>query len=202
MSFLSSLSRPPIGLDVGARLIKAVQLGRKHGRTVVTASASIGRSSTDETLGHDEVKRMARVLSQQGFVGRSVALAVPSNRLMSSVIDMPPRDSGAPYDMIATQEFARLQRQEPGGFELAWWDVPRAARASTAKVMAIGCAHADSNPMLDVFSDAGFDVAALDSGLCAAVRACHGLLGPPTAVSAVLDMGWGSARLALVHGGV
>ena len=55
MSFFSSLSRPPIGLDVGTRLIKAVQLGRKRGRTVVTASASIGRSSPDESLDHDEV---------------------------------------------------------------------------------------------------------------------------------------------------
>ncbi len=202
MSFFSSLSRPTIGLDVGTRLIKAVQLGHKHGKTVVTASASIGRSSPDETLDRDEVKRMARVLSQQGFVGRSIALAVPSNRLMSSVIDMPPRESGAPYDMIAMQEFARLQRQEPGGFELAWWDVPKPARSSTAKVMAIGCAHADSNPILDEFSQAGFDVVAMDSGLCAAVLASRGLLGPPTSVSALLDMGWGSARLALVHGGV
>ena len=202
MRFLSSFSRPTIGLDVGTRLIKAVQLGRKSGRTVVTASASIGRSTPDESLNPDEVKRVARVLSQQGFVGRSIALAVPSNRLMSSVIDMPPRDSGAPYEAISAQEFARLLRQEPGGFELAWWDVPRAARASTAKIMAVGCAHADSGPILDVFSDAGFDVAVMDSGLCAAVRACHALLGPPTSVSAVLDMGWGSARLALVHGGV
>ena len=57
MSFLPSFSRPPIGLDIGTRLIKAVQVGNKRGRAVVTASASIGRSASGETLDHDEVKR-------------------------------------------------------------------------------------------------------------------------------------------------
>jgi type IV pilus assembly protein PilM len=202
MNIFSSFTRPPIGLDIGTRLIKAVQLGQRRGQTVVTASAGIGRSNPDAPLDRGEVSRLSRVLAQQGFAGRSVVLAVPSERLMSSVIDMPPRDSGAPYDVIAAQEFARLQRQEPGGFELSWWDVPRPARASTAKVMAIGCAHADSDPVLDMFQDSGFDVMSMGSGLCATVRACRALLGPASAVSAVLDMGWGSSRLALVHGGV
>lgn len=202
MSMLSNFLRRPIGLDIGSRLVKAAQLGRKRGRSVVTATAIIGRSHADATLDCDEASRLARVLSQQGFSGRSVVLAAPGERVMSSVIDMPPRESGAPYDMIAAQEFVRLQRQEPGRFELAWWDIPKPARASSAKVMAVGCAHADSNPVLDVFASCGFDVAAMDLGMVAAVRASRGVIGTTAGVSAVLDMGWSSARLALVHGGV
>lgn len=202
MRILPSFVRQPIGLDIGARLIKAAQLGRKRGRDVVRATAIIGRSHPDTPIDRDEARRLIRVLSQQGFVGRSIVLATPSERLMSSAIDMPPRESGAPYDMIASQEFARLQRQEPGRFELAWWDVPKPARASTAKVMAVGCAHADSNPILDVFTSCGFDVAALEFGIGAAVRASRDVIGTAAGMSAVIDMGWSSARLALIHGGV
>lgn len=202
MSLLSNFVRPPIGLDVGSRLVKAAQLRRKRGRSVVAATAILGRSRPDAPIDRDEALRLARVLSQQGFAGRSVVLAAPPERVMSSVIDVPPRDSGAPYDVIAAQEFARLQRQEPGRFELSWWEVPRPARASSAKVMAVGCAHADSDPVLDVFTSCGFDVAAMDSGLCAAARACRDVIGTTAGVSAVLDLGWSSARLALVHGGV
>ena len=199
MRFPVSISRPMIGIDIGTRLIKAAQLGRRRDEAVLTASAIIGRSHPDAPFDHDEVRRLARVLSQQGFAGRSVVLSAASERVMSSVIDMPPRESGAPYDVITTQEFARLQRLEPGRFEVAWWDVPKPARASGAKVMAVGCAHVDCEHVLNVFEECGFDVVAMDYGLCASVRACRGLFGPSDGVSAVLDMGWNAARLAVVH---
>ncbi len=202
MSLLQHIMTPPIGVDVGERLIKAVQLGHKRSGPAVTASATIKRPGDDPVISRKDVERLARVFTQQGFRGRRVVLSAPVCRTASAVIDMPPRESGAPYDIIAAQEFARLQRLDPGSFELTWWDVPKPARSSAAKVMAMGCAHADSVPVLDVFEQAGFDVVAMDVGLCAAVKACGELLGPAGGVSAVLDMGWGSSRLAMVHGGV
>jgi type IV pilus assembly protein PilM len=201
MSWIPTAGRPPIGLDVGRRQIKAVQLGRARGRAAVTGWAHIDRAEPDAPIDLDEVRRLSCVLSRQGFDGRRVVLAAPAEQLMSAVLDMPPRESGAPYDVIASQEFARLQSLEPGAFEAAWWDIPRPTRASSAKVMTVGCAHADTGPLLGVFESGGLDVVAMDFGLCAAVRAVVGQLGPPEAISAVLDMGWGSARLALVHQG-
>ncbi len=202
MRFLPTMGRSPIGLDIGSRLLKAVQLDCVRGRRVVKASASIMRSQPDVPFNHDEVKRLSRVLSQQGFVGRKFVLAAPSEQMMSAVLDMPPRDSGAPYQVIARQEFARLQNQEPGQFEVSYWDIPQPTRSSSEQVMAVGCAHADTDPLLDVFVDCGFDVSAMDSGLCAAVRACGEQLESTQNISAVLDLGWGSARLGLVHDSV
>jgi len=202
MIFFPTMGRNPIGVDLGARVIKAVQTGRSRGRRVVTASASFARVRPDGPIDLDEVKRLSRVLSRQGFVGRQLVLAAPSEQLMSAVVDMPPRESGAPYHLIAQQEFARLQSQEPGQFQVSWWDIPQPARSSSTKVMTVGCAHADTDPLLDVFEAGGFDVSAMDSGLCAAVRACREQLGSAQSVSAVLDLGWSSARLAIVHGSV
>ncbi len=202
MSFIPTLLSNPIGLDVGSQAIKAIQLAGSRGRPYVIAHAMIGRTQPGESISEDEVRRLARVLAQQGFRGRKVVLSVPSDRLMTSMLDMPPRDSGAPYDVIAEREFSRLQRVDPGSFEYAWWEVPKPARASGAKVMAVGCAHTDSVPVLDVFEKAGFDVVAMDSGLCATVGVCLDMAGPRDGVSAILDLGWSSARLALVHNGV
>ncbi len=199
MTYLPSFGRTAIGVDIGSRVIKAVQLGGARGRRKVIASASITRSKPGSPIDHEEVQRLSRVLSQQGFAGRRVVLAAPSDMMMSAVLDMPPRESGAPYDVIAQQEFARLQSQVPGKFEVAWWDIPQPTRASSVTVMTVGCAHADTDPMLDVFAGSGFDVAAMDSGLCAAVRACDEQLESAQRISAVLDLGWDSARLALVH---
>ena len=202
MILFDSFSTPPIGLDVGKRLVKAVQLGKSHGKPIVTATAVVGRVRPDTPVDTEEAQRIRRVLAQQGFVGRRVVLATPSEQLMSSVIDMPPKDSGAPYDLITKQEFARLQRQQPGGFEVCWWEVPRPARSSTTKVMAVGCAHTDSEPVIEAFTNCGLEVVALDAGVCAAVRACLHQLESDTGVSAVLDIGWHSSHLVLVHQGV
>lgn len=202
MRWIPTMGQSPVGLDIGGRVIKAVQLGHVRGESVVRASASITRLRPGTSIDQDEVQRLARVLSQQGFAGRQLVISTPSEQLMASVIDMPPRDSGAPYDMIAAQEFARLQNQTPGQFEVAWWDIPKPARSSSAKVMAVGCAHADTDPLLDLLEETGFDVVAMDSGLCAAVRACRDQIGPVEKISAVLDLGWGAARLGLVHEGV
>ncbi len=202
MKLIPSISKSPIGLDIGSRVIKAVQLGRVRGRQAVTASTCISRIRPGTPIDRDEVQRLLRVLSQKGFAGRKLVVSAPSEQLMASVIDMPPRDSGAPYDVIASQEFARLQSQQPGQYEIAWWDIPRPARASSAKVMAVGCAHADTDPLLDVLTECGFDVVAMGSGLCSAVRACAEQLDSSQKISAVLDLGWGAARLGLVHEGV
>jgi len=202
MSLFQPITSPPIGLDIGTQMIKAVQIGGGRDGLGVTASACLGRSNDSALPGPEDVARVSRVLNQQGFQGRRVVLAVPGERLMSSVIDMPPRDSGAPYGQIAEQEFARLQQMEPGRFELAWWEVPKPVRSTSTKVMAVGCAHTDCEPWLDVMQAGGFDVLSMDVGLCAAVRACLPQLSAGSGVSALLDMGWGSARIALVHGGV
>ena len=202
MNLLQRFSQHPIGVDLGKRMIKAVQLDYRHGQPALGATACISRLSDDGTIRREELMRLARVLAQQGFQGRRIVLTAPVQRLLSAVIDLPADPSGAPVGVLAAQSFAQLQRLAPDSFEFAWWDVPKPSRAATAKAMAIGCAHADSRPVLDAFERAGFEVIAMDSGLCAAVRACRAFLGPETSTSAVLDLGWGEARLALVYGGV
>jgi type IV pilus assembly protein PilM len=199
MSKLFFTGRSPIGLDIGRCALRAVQLGGGKGKRAVVASARIGRTHPDEPIDQAELLRLWRVLSQQGFTGRKVVLAAPAEKLMTAVLDVPPLESGAPYGLIVSQEFARLNGQAPGGFETSWWPVPQPVRVTSDKVMAVGCLNADTDPLLTEMQACRYDVVGMDFGLCALARSCADQLGSAQALSALLDIGWGSTRLALIH---
>ena len=107
----------------------------------------------------EDVRRLAGTLERQGFTGVDVVLAVPTDKLSTSVLDLPPRSSQAPLEQIARMEHARSHKCPPDSFEMGCWDLPAAARATKATpVMAVACTHADAEAILDV----GWTVAALN----------------------------------------
>jgi Tfp pilus assembly PilM family ATPase len=218
MTFLRNLAgrRSPIGIDVGARAVKAVQLRAVAGhRWAVAAWACIPRALADNAvngapqaasvtapLSAAEVRRLHDVLDRQGFRGRDVVLAVPSSRLMSASLDLPPRSSGAPVDSIARAEFARAHKLplDPPNFEFEHWELPAPARAGrTAQALAVGCTHADADAVIQPFEDDGLDVLAFDAEAWALARACAPLAAPPGRITALLDLGWNGCRLVVVH---
>jgi len=209
-------ARTPVGVDVGARSIKAVQLRPlSGGRWAVAASASIPRSAAEDAavagaqpaavtapLATGEVERLHDVLRRQGFGGSGVVLAIPSSRLLSASLELPPRSSNAPVDSIARAEFARAHKLplEAPNFEFAHWELPAAARGGrTSQALAVGCTHADADAVLRPFDEDGLDVVALDVEAWALARACGSLAAPPGRVTALLDMGWNACRLVVVH---
>ena len=187
-----------IGLDAGSKSIKAVQLKYVKGQPRIAASASIDRVS--EQLDVPEIQRVADILYRQGFNGTRLHLAVPPTKLLTSILELPPRVAGSPFEQLARMEFAKNQKIDPAGFEMACWDLPQAQRATkTTSVMAVGCRYSDAEAILKPFDAVGFDVLSLDSGSCAVARACAGVLGGQSGVSAILDLGWRSASLVLLH---
>ena len=71
--------------------------------------------------------------------------------------------------------------------------------AKTTSVMAVGCRYNDADSILDPFDTVGLDVLSLDSGSLAAARACANVLGGQGGISAILDLGWRSASLIILH---
>jgi Tfp pilus assembly PilM family ATPase len=224
---LQARTRTPIGIDVGSRVVKAVQFGRDRwgdGRWQVVAATQIPRSevaqrangsapaggpasaqgpAASKPLTADEVGRLAGTLERQGFTGSDVVLAVPTDKLSTSVLDLPPRASQAPLEQIARMELARAHKAAPDSFEMGCWDLPAAARATKATpVMAVACSHADANAIIDPFESERFRVCALDVRPAAIARACAALVGDPGTLTAILDVGWTAASLSLMHQGV
>jgi len=216
----------PIGVDVGARTVKAVQLGRDRlsaatGGWRVTAAAEVPRDEvaqpaagapaqagsqfkTSHVMTPSEVHRLMGTLERQGFRGGDVALAAPSERVVTSMLELPPRSSQAPLEQIARMEVARAHRFAPDSFEMGCWDLPAAARATKqTPVMAVACTHTDAAAIMDPFEAEGMNVVALGVKPAALARACAPLLAADThAIIGIVDLGWTGAALSLMHQGV
>jgi Tfp pilus assembly PilM family ATPase len=196
-------SRSPIGLDIGPRTIAAAQLVTGRGGLRLDAAAKLDRPAGAEVvLTAEEAGRVAQVLRRQGFVGRQFVLAIPEQRLLSAMLELPPRSSGAPLEQLARMEMSRANRLEPGGFEMACWEVPGPARAAAGThMMAVACRHADADELIGGMEPAGLHIAALDARAWAIARACQPALEASETTAAVLDMTENAALLAIVHDG-
>jgi type IV pilus assembly protein PilM len=193
--------RTPIGIDAGGEFIKAAQLAPvRHGGWKVTAAAVMRRAAPGSPIDAGEAVRLREALDRQGFEGDRVALAAPSHKLMTEVMDLPPRGSGAPLGQIARLELARAHRRDPGTFEMGLWDVPRPARsAEGASVFAAALAHDDADPFLDAFEQTGLRPIVLDVPAQALLRACRPRLTDRQGITGVLDLGSAGCRLTLTY---
>ena len=194
----------PIGLDLGNRWIKAVQLGGSGRRLAVVASLErVQAAEPDVPITEAEVGRLCEVLRRRGFVGRKVVTAVPAGVALTSILELPPRSSGAPVAQIAETEMAHVHRREPGTIEFAYWDVPQpACTIEGTQVMAAACPHEQADALLGVLEAAGLEVIGLDLEGWAISRACGPILEEEKGVVAAGDIGWGSAKLVLLHQGI
>jgi len=208
---LSRMSYSPIGLDVGSKAIKAVQLVRSGRDAAVHAAARIPRGQRVTDLTPEELLRAVGVLRRQGFVGRRAVASVPPAVMLSGVLELPAQSGKTliPLDVIARQELARTAKREPQSIELGWWDLPSASRSGTSQGtqgMAIGCAHDVAEALLDRLElegpggSTGFDVIALDAPPTALARACVFLAAPAPELTAVLDLGWNCTQLLIIAG--
>lgn len=196
-------SRTPIGVDIGGRHIKAAQLRRSGNLWRIAALCRIPRIKPGKEIDQEEVRYLHSVLRRQGFAGKSVVLAVPTDKLLTGIFEVPPRNSAAPIDQIVQTELSRLHKVPAAALELSYWDLPESAKSSApAQVMAAGCAHGEANKLLDTFEQAGLHVAALDAHPCALPRACSTMLAPEPDITAVLDIGWAASGLSIICNGV
>jgi type IV pilus assembly protein PilM len=196
----------PVGVDLGTRQVKLVQLARRPGGDDWHAAtcAAFPRAAPGQALDAAEASRLVEVMNRQGFRGRDVVVALAPERLMESMLELPPRAPGVPLEQIARMELSRVHQRDPATFEFAQWEVPPPARASRAThVMAVACAHDAATAVLDVLEGQGLLVRAIDAEQCAIARACA--LLPDTGkggMTALLDLGFNAARLAILHCGV
>lgn len=193
-------NEPLIGIDLGARQVKLVQARPQADGWRLDAVASFPRRQPAPRLDDQEVQNLLGVLERQNFRGNQVVLAVPTETLMSSVLDLPVASETAPIDQIARMEIARLFKLEPNTIEVASWKLPAATRSANAtRVMATACAHPQADELLRVFDAAGLDVVAMEAASCSIARSCEKPLANSTGLCGVLDLGWQSTQLVVLY---
>jgi len=68
--------------------------------------------------------------------------------------------------------------------------------------MAVACAHADADSLLDLVEAAGLNVQAVETHATAVARACGRMLEDLSGTGAILDVGWASSQLVLMYQGI
>jgi Tfp pilus assembly PilM family ATPase len=200
----------PIGVDVSTRSIRAVQLARRGDRAPwrLHAATAVPREAASAQPGwtppsQGEHERLAGVLGRQGFEGSDLVLAVPADRMVESVVELPPRSSGAPLANLAAAELGRVHKVDAASLEVAFWEIPTPARTTgVTEYMVAGCPRQAGLDLIDPFEDAGLTVRALDVRALALQRACAPALAGAGAIDAILCLGWNHTTLMFVVDGV
>jgi Tfp pilus assembly PilM family ATPase len=188
-----------IGVDVEGRFIKAAQLRGPARHPRLVSAIVLPKTDPNIPVGRADVEHLSGALSRQGFEGRRLVLAVPEEKIVAGMLELPPRSSGAPLDAIACGELATMHNYDPNEAEAVTWDLPASCRVKDAtQAMAVACRHTDAEALLALFEESGLEVAALESRLHGAVRGCRGLLHG-AGITAVLDLEWNGAILVLWH---
>ena len=198
MRWRTSIS--PIGVSMDGSFIQAAQLAWHHGQWFLSAAARVGHPSAPGDSPGLPIAELKDVLTRRGFTGRRLVVGLPPEALLTGVLDVPARGSGAPVDAIAQAELARMHQCDPRSLETANWDLPQAGRREAPQVMAVACPHGTAETVLDPFENAGFDVLALDSQLHGLVRASQREMADD-GITAILQLGWSAATLVLVADG-
>lgn len=191
----------PIGVDLDGQFIKAVQTVTRGGNTEIHAATTLRRTRPGLAPDAGEVHRFAQVLSRHGFRGRRVVIGVPSDQIVSAVLELPPAHTGAPREQIATVELAATHRRDPSSLSAAFWELPKKPRDGGVYALAVACEKEPAEAMLDLFEAEGLHVIALDAPVLALARA----MGPAIASDAmtgIVRMGWSGAQIGVVRDGV
>ena len=192
----------PIGLDINAAEIRAVQLGRLRSEVVPICHAIVPRlrgPGAARQIDEEESAWLVGVLRRKGFVGNRVTIFAPHGAYASQIVDLPDRNSDAPADVIARAEIARNRRCAPDRFELATWYLPQ--RGRTERGMAVACERSDLDAVLDALESAGLEPVGVDLEETALAAACRaGLAAEPESIHAIVRIGWNATVGVLTLG--
>jgi Tfp pilus assembly PilM family ATPase len=198
-----------IGVDVGARAIKAAQARVTSKGLVVTAMTSVERPG-GKGLGREEAALLREVLRRKGFVGNRVARGGPAGAMHIESLELPPGGAASEaVKKIAGVELGRISKMKAGSFEHAVWELPALSRGGTAtQVMGVALGHKETEAVIVPLVEAGLDVAAV----CPMPNAINalagqvaeqmaGVAGGEETVHAVVEVGWTATRFVIGNAG-
>lgn len=201
MGWLHRRTNTPIGIDLDGRTIRAVQLSGSPQGWCLQAIATLRRQQSNVPVSPEEIAALVRMFPQNGFTGNEVVLALPADKLISAILDLPPCSSGAPVEQIARAELARMHECDPRVIEMASWALPQPTRAGkSTPTMVCACTYSDAEGLIKLLERCGQHVVAIDTRSRALARACTPVLIDPNAITAIVELGWDWAYVVAMHG--
>ncbi len=192
-------SRTPVGVDLTPSSVMCVR-AEWAGRTGrVHAYALAPRTSQDL----DETAALVAGLIQRHDMGtRRVVLSAPEDRLLTGVLELPARASGAPIELLAANELARTHKVDAASLQLAAWELPLQQRAGEGASWLVTALPKDHGAALTrAMEGAGLIVEAIDLRSLSVARACGADIDTPDALTPILQLERAGHSIAVVFGG-
>lgn len=164
---LTTALAEPIGVCFDSRSIHAAQVRREKAGWSLAGAVRLERAGKVDVaapLSREEVQRLREAMALQGMHAGQVVIAAPAGHATLTAMELPPRASGAPLEQIAGMELSRLQKLEPGSFEITLWELPKAqgrAKSGAESYIAATATHAAGEALSAAFDGSGLAVRAL-----------------------------------------
>ncbi|MGB2984561.1 MAG: pilus assembly protein PilM [Phycisphaerae bacterium] len=201
-------TRTQIGLDVGGKGVRAVQLTRVGDRYSVS-SAALSERTVDDLSESERADRLGRRIQgcvrQEQFHGRHVAAMLNPPAVEFHALDLPPavlKDANADATQVVRWEVGRLMNEPLDAVETRHWALP-VTPVPAPNAIGVATRHDSITQMIEACGHAGLVCRSVDTGATALSRlgkllnawGCDQVWG-------VLDVGCHHARLVLCVGDV
>jgi len=202
--------RSPIGVDIGAAGVRAVQLTRSGDEYVVSASVQVDRNR-GEAVGEENAGKIARriadCVSKARFRGRAAVVSLSSPDVEFHALDLPAavfKSGEENRERIIHSEVERLMSDVGGGVETRHWLLPGSPAGQSPAPSAIGLGARSEvvGRMISSCDGAGLDCRSVEASAIALCRfgAVLRRWGPESTWG-VLDVGDRQTRLVLCRDG-
>ncbi len=189
----------PIGVDVGACGVRAVQARVSEGRYTIVAAAHCERpAAAEKEAGSAPADRLlADCLQKTRFRGRRAVSGVCTPEVEFHSLDLPAAALKNDADQVVRFEVERLMTDPPKDLEARHWTLP-ATSGSAPNALAVGVSHEAIQRVLKTCDAAGLVCSCVDTSATALARfAVHLREWPKGTVWGVLDLGGRSGRLVI-----
>ncbi|MGI6612268.1 MAG: type IV pilus assembly protein PilM [Candidatus Nanosyncoccaceae bacterium] len=194
------------GLDIGTKSVRIVQLNRHgSGQNSTFSLRAFGYAPLDEQTAqaNSEVSRkklgdvILTVLGQSGIKTKNVALAVPSNKTFTTVIDVP---SQSPAELAKTIKY-QVDQYIPMSSEDAKVDWaflgPSPKDPARQEVLLASAAIEYSEERLEFIENLGLNIIAIEPDQIAMARSLN--IHDPQAANIIIDMGEQTTDMAVAY---
>lgn len=147
----------PIGIDLDYHEFRAVQY-KSPNSSSPAALATIPRAGSRSLIpSTQELELLRTTLSQRGFNGDRVAIAVPKECSSFHILDLPPEGSGAPIEKLALLETQRSGAHKSSDLQIGFWKLPanEAPSKFQSPYYTVACETEPLDQIIDLFESAG-----------------------------------------------
>lgn len=197
-----------VGIDIGDRGVRLIQLSEQHGRLLVIGAARIDAGPIGDDNGgraaHLLTEQLRSVISSGVFIGRRCVVSLPRNDIQIQAVRLPTMREEELAQAAAWEAAQRFSiERERLQCDYIRTSMLGSTQEGREEVLLVGAPTALITERLDPFVQAGFRPAAVDTGFSATARLFSRMCrreADRDNVRAILDVGYSGSIITILRG--